>query len=280
MTSTKGNSNTAPVRCYYVDEAGDGTLFNRKGQDIVGQQGCSRYFILGVLDVPHPDDLSRALLDLRGKLLADPYFHDVPSMQPVAKKTALFFHAKDDLSEVRREVFAVLKTFKDLRFYGIVTDKMRVAQYVRTRNQKDSTYRYHPNELYDYLVRRLFRDRLHKDDAYEIHFAKRGSSDRTAALNASLQAARERLFQKWGISSQAPIRVIPTMSQTNRCLQATDYFLWALQRLYERGEERFLSYLWPAFRLVQDIDDQRSARYGVYYTQKKPLTKAALDGRQ
>jgi hypothetical protein len=276
--TTKGTP--TPARCYFVDEAGDSTLFDRKGQVIVGQEGCSRYFMLGVLDVPRPDELSQAMQDLRDRLVADPYYHNVPSMQPEAKKTAVFFHAKDDLPEVRREVFALLKGFAELRFYGIVTDKKRVVQYVQSRNQKDTAYRYHPNELYDFLVRRLFQDRLHKDDAYEIHFAKRGSADRTSAFQAALQAARDRFFQKWGITSQAPIQVLPTTPQTSPCLQATDYFLWALQRLYEKGEDRFLTYLWPAFRLVQDIDDQRVARYGVYYIQKKPLTKAVLDERQ
>ena len=46
---------------------------------------------------------------------------------------------------------------------------------------------------------------------------------------------------------------------------------------YEKREDRYLTYLWPAIHLVQDIDDTRSARYGVYYTQKKPLTLAALE---
>jgi hypothetical protein len=276
----KRNHKTIPLRCYFVDEAGDGTLFDRKGQVIVGQPGCSRYFMLGMLDVPRPAELSQALQDLRQHLLADPYFESVPSMQPAAKKTALFFHAKDDVPEVRREVFAVLKSFDDLRFYGIITDKLRVQQYVQARNQADSTYHYHPNELYDYLVRRLFRDRLHKDDAYEIHFAKRGFSDRTAALQNALKSARQNFSEKWGISSKSPIQVIPTTPLSSPCLQAADYFLWALQRLFEQGEERYLAYLWPSFRLVQDIDDRRSARYGIYYTQKKPLTKAALDGRK
>jgi len=62
-------------------------------------------------------------------------------------------------------------------------------------------------------------------------------------------------------------------------LQAVDYFLWALQRFYELGEERYVRYLWDAFRLVHDIDDTRQAGYGEYYTQKKPLTKAAIQGR-
>lgn len=60
-------------------------------------------------------------------------------------------------------------------------------------------------------------------------------------------------------------------------MQAVDYFLWALQRLYERHEERYVEYLWPKFRLVQDVDDTRVAKYGVYYTKKKPLTAAALE---
>jgi len=62
-------------------------------------------------------------------------------------------------------------------------------------------------------------------------------------------------------------------------LQVADYFLWALQRLYERGEARYITYLWPQVHLVQDVDDTRQARYGVYYTQKKPLTIAAVADR-
>ena len=63
-------------------------------------------------------------------------------------------------------------------------------------------------------------------------------------------------------------------------LQAVDYFIWALQRLYERGEDRYLTYLWQAFGLVHDIDDTTKTDYGVYYTQNRPLTVAALRGRK
>jgi hypothetical protein len=53
--------------------------------------------------------------------------------------------------------------------------------------------------------------------------------------------------------------------------QAVDYFLWALQRFYERREDRYLKFVWPAVKLVYDIDDIRQAKYGTYYTQKKPF---------
>lgn len=161
---------TLNIRKYFVDEAGDGNLFTRKGREIVGKPGCSRFFILGILDIPDLDSLSTNLAELRKGILADPYFKDVPSIQPHAKKTALAFHAKDDIPEVRREVYALLRDTPDHRFFAVVSDKLSVLEYVRQRNARDSPYRYHPNELYDYLVRRLFRDRLHKDMGYKKFF--------------------------------------------------------------------------------------------------------------
>ena len=141
-------------------------------------------------------------------------------------------------------------------------------------------YHYHPNELYDYLTRRLFKNLLHKDTGYEIIFSKRGSSDRTAALHQALETTRERFAKQWNIVSNAPIHVSAATPIEHAGLQAVDHFTWALQRLYEKGEERYLAYIWPSVHLVQDIDDNRRAGYGVYYTHKKPLSAAALKWRK
>ena len=59
-------------------------------------------------------------------------------------------------------------------------------------------------------------------------------------------------------------------------LHAVDYIVWALQRPFERNEERYVTNLWPAFLLVQDFDDRRKAGDGVFNTQKKPLNAVAL----
>lgn len=259
------------IRKYYVDEAGDATLFSPKGKAIVGTEGCSRYFILGILDIADPDALNVDLETLRARLLADPYFKKVPSMQPASQKTALAFHAKDDVPEVRREVFSLLVKY-NLRFFAVVRDKLRVMEYVQQRNKNELGYRYHPNELYDYMVRRLFKNLLHKDDGYEIYFSKRGKEDRTAALKQALEKARERFTAQWGIQSSAPITVYPRIPPRCGGLQAVDYFMWSLQRFYERREDRYIELLWPAFHLVYDLDDTRQNAYGRYYTQKKPLT--------
>ena len=272
----------APVetRYYFVDEGGDGTLFASRGKVIVGTPGCSRFFMLGLLDVADPVALENAFKELRTRLVNDPYFNGVPSMHADGRKTALAFHAKDDLTEVRKEVFTLLREMDGLRFFAVVTDKMSVLEYVRQQNERNPAYRYQPNELYDYLVRRLFKDRLHQDGGYEIMFSKRGQSDRTSALKQALDAARQRFTKEWGISSNAPMQVSAGIPLAHAGLQAVDYFTWALQRLYEMNEDRYVTYLWSSFHLVQDIDDKRKAGYGVYYTQKKPLNAAALAWRK
>ena len=247
---------------------------------LVGAEGCSHFFILGLLEVPEPTALQNSFDDLRARLMNDSYFNGVPSMQAEERKTALAFHAKDDSAEVRMEVFRLLRDTEGLRFFAVVTDKRRVLEYVRERNESDPDYRYHPNELYDYLARRLFKQRLHQSSEYHITFSKRGKSDRTAALREALQSARDRFAKQHNITSDTSLQVSQARPKDQASLQAVDYFIWALQRLYERGEERYVNYLWSAFRLVQDIDDRREAGYGVYYTQKKPLNAAALEWRQ
>ena len=277
MTNNQSQKTETSIRHYFIDEGGDGTLFSRKGKVLIETEGCSRFFILGLLEVPDPTVLQHIFDELRGLLMSDSYFEGVPSMQAEERKTAVAFHATDDLAEVRMEVFRLLRDTEGLRFFAVVTDKRRVLEYVRERNESNPDYRYHPNELYDYLVRRLFKQRLHQSSEYRITFSKRGKSDRTDALREALQSAQNRFAEQHNVTSDMFLQVSQASPKDQASLQAVDYFIWALQRLYELGEERYVNYLWPAFRLVHDIDDRREAGYGVYYTQKKPLNAAALE---
>ena len=280
MTDNQSQETQTSIRHYFIDEGGDSTLFSRKGKVLIDTEGCSRFFIVGLLDVREPATLQQDFDSLRARLMSDPYFDDVPSMQAKWRKTAVAFHAKDDLPEVRREVFRLLRDTGELRFFAVVADKWSVLEYVRQQNESDLKYRYNPNGLYDYLIRCLFKERLHQSSRYHITFSKRGKSDRTAALRQALQIARDRFAEQHDVISDASLQVSETRPKEQVGLQAVDYFTWALQRLYERGEERYVNYLWQAFRLVQDIHDRRKAGYGVYYTQKKPLNAAALEWRR
>ena len=120
MENKQTSETPSSIRHYFVDEGGDGTLFSRRGKVLVGTEGCSRFFILGLLDVPNPSALKDRFDTLRLQLMSDSYFKSVPSMQPAKRKTALAFHAKDDLPEVRRDVFRLLRDTEGLRFFAVV----------------------------------------------------------------------------------------------------------------------------------------------------------------
>jgi len=219
--------------------------------------------------------LASDLRQLRSRLIEDPYFDGVPSFQAKRQKTAVNFHAKDDLPEVRRQVYDLLLKHP-MKFHAVVRDKRDVFSWAMQRRESEAGFQFRPNDLYDSLVRRLFRDHLHKAELHQICFAKRGKSDRTRALREALKAAREHFCRKWGKEQVGQIVITTEASRDNACLQAIDYFLWALQRAFVQGEDRYTRYIWNSVGLIHDVDDRRENNYGAYYTEERPLTAAAI----
>ncbi len=265
---------------YFIDEAGDSTLFDKHGNVIIGNEGNSKFFILGLLKITDPYSLRRNLDHLRKEIMNDPYFNGVPSLDPKRKRTAIAFHAKDDPPEVRYKVFELLRQRNDISFFAVVGEKQKTLEYVLGRQAKDPTFHYHPDEMYDFLCRRLFKDRLHLADEYQVIFAQRGNKKRTQALERQLDIAQERRLQEIPKDERPKIHVRSGLSRHNAGLQAADYYLWALQRCYEQGEDRFLRNVWDHCKLIMDIDDNRNNEYGEYYNSRKPITADSLRGRK
>jgi len=256
------------IHYYFVDEAGDLTLFGRRGRLLVGTPGCSNCFMLGVAQLPDPAMVEAQMTALRQALLADAYFAGVPSMQPKAKKTALLFHAKDDPPEVRREVFRLLSGF-GAKVQVAVRRKMALVELARMR--RAAGRKLAPGDVYDDLAKRLFRNLLHKADENQIIFARRGKSDRAGALDRAITKAKVNFEQKWGKPSDKPTTIGSEYSHASAGLQVIDYYLWALQRLYERAEARFFELLRADYRLIMDLDDKRRRAYGEWYSDANPL---------
>lgn len=285
-------SNPAPQTQYlFVDEAGDPTLFNGKGAPIVGSQGCSNFFIVGKLEVDDPVALSEALTKLRLELLIDPYFAGVESFHPDRRKTAAQFHAKDDVAEVRYMVFRLLRAQGNaLRFHAVVCDKEKLLSQEMVKRQEEARYRYRPDDIYDGLMRSLFGKLARFADHHELYVAKRGNRDRNQAIQEAIAHA-ERDFEgaygfaragvdNWKITITDPVKTV--------CLQAVDYFLWAVQRFYELREhttthapireDRFLNMLFPQIGQIHDRDF--GPVRGTYWNANNPLTIEARFGEQ
>lgn len=263
---------------YFIDEAGDDTLFAKGGRVLLGQDGVSNYFMLGKLEVDDPPALRGKLESLRQRLLADPYFDGVPSFDSARGKTALGFHAKDDLPEVRFEVLQMLRSEGPaLRFYAVVKDKQQLLREVQQETAKDPAFRYRTLSLYDALVRELFSKFHRVADSIHITFAQRGKSPRTEAFRNAIQLAELDFVRKFGFPPGSTQNVLCSTPRQDAGLQAVDYFLWTLQRFFEQKEERFLKMLWPQYGEVIDLDFAigKGKRPPSFWTQNQPLTLAS-----
>lgn len=280
MSGTPDDEPTARSRhAYFVDETGDGVIFDGKGQVLVGTGKVQDHFTLGMVECWNLETLKADFEQLRSEILADPYFKGVPSLQPEAKKTALFFHAKDDVPEVRREVFRVLER-QDFSFYAVVRTMSAVVRRVKEKNERDPTYRYRPTELYDSAARRLFDKKLHTRPAFDVIFASRGRA-RTLALREHLLKAQAKSRKAAGTYHDAEIHVQAMPSHQHAGLQVADYCLWALHRVFSKGEDRFLSLIWPKVGLIVDADDTSEKPYGTYYSRKRaPLSVEGIKNRK
>jgi Protein of unknown function (DUF3800) len=257
------------TRHYFVDEAGDLNLFDKKGRVLLGTSGVSRFFMVGVAHIPDPELARVRLEELRTELLLDPYFKDVPSFQPEQNKTALMFHAKDDLPEVRREVFKVLPQI-GARVQVAIRRKDVLVREARVLFRYGKKLR--AQDVYDGLVMRLFRNLLHKAGENRIVFARRGKAARKDALEQAILKAKHNFATRWGKFYDKPTAIESGYPSEHAGLQVVDYYLWALQRMYEVWETRFFASTAQDFRLVMDIDDSRHKPYGEWYSDSNPLT--------
>src|SRR6218665_1985553 len=95
---------TSDLWNYFVDEAGDPVFYNSKGELIVGQEGCSKFLMIGFIRTLDPEPIRKALEDVREKIRKDKYLASIPSV----KKSLEFFHAKTDCPEVRHMVYEAI----------------------------------------------------------------------------------------------------------------------------------------------------------------------------
>ncbi|MEH2013844.1 DUF3800 domain-containing protein [Nostoc sp.] len=250
----------ANIRHYFVDEAGDLTFFDKKGRIIVGQPGSSKFFMVGIAQICQPEQVILELAELRTQLCNDPRFKDIPSMQPSAKKTAITFHAKDDHHDVRLEVFKLMQTF-EVKIFVAIRCKAELALATQ-KTYEALSKKINQDDIYDDLVKRLFKDRLHKASANHIVFARHGKTAREEALQQAINQAKKNFETRWQICSDSQTIIKPAYPSEFAGLQVVDYYLWALQRLYERQEEKYFFPLAQKYRMIMDLDDRRNKGYG------------------
>lgn len=250
---------------FFVDESGDPNFFGKGQVDLIATGLASKYFMVGYLEITDHNDLDKRLNGIRQEIANDEFLNVIPSVRHSIK----CFHANKDCREVQERVFKVLKN-TEFTFHAVVMEK-RIDQFNKKFQGKKST-------LYAYLVERLMENRLHLYPEIDVYFAKMGSVTNEENMWAALDRAKERFSQKWGAKQQGKVRVFMQQPSQIAGLQAVDYVLWAIHRVYHHNDFRYYNFLQEKISLVHDLN-HGTPLYGTYFNHKKPLTRERFEGK-
>ncbi|MCC5612827.1 DUF3800 domain-containing protein [Nostoc sp. CHAB 5834] len=271
----------------FLDEAGDTTFYGKGKVPIIGQDGVSSCFILGMVKFKEPlQGIRERVVALQESVANDAYFADVPSIDKKKAKGGYFFHATDDIPEVREKFFRFIHSI-DCSFEAVVARKS-VEHYAQQHHNKEE-------ELYADLLSHLLKNKVHQDHRMVLTISQRGKTTRNTTLELALQAARRRyvMSQNMKNNKRAAKKILYGFGEmmlesdlkadvvfniqtphTDPLLNVADYFCWAVQRVLEKGEVRYYNYLRDKISLVVDLYDPKAGRgkWSNYYKPGNPLT--------
>ncbi|HKI69840.1 MAG TPA: hypothetical protein VKA67_09645 [Verrucomicrobiae bacterium] len=261
--------NTTPppeVHHRFLDETGDTTFYGKGRKLIIGQDGVSLTFGLGLVRIDCPlADVRREVQALQAQVEADPLLNTIPSVQKRIASGGFFFHACKDTPDVRA---VLLRYLRELPCKAdMVVARKIPALFVKQHNGREE-------EFYADLLAHLVKSRLKRAGTLVLNVAERGSSTREKVLTDALRLATERAAKKWGDENLKARAVFNVQNpRTEPLLTLSDYLCWAVQRVFETGEVRHYNYLSERIRLVVDLYD-RDKYVGSrnYYDKKNPLT--------
>ena len=246
----------------FLDEAGDTTFYGKGERLLLGTKGVSQSFSMGMITIR--GDLTgvrQNILELQRKIENDDFFNAVPSVLKKIKEGGFYFHATDDVPEVREKFFRFIK---DLDCSAEIVVARKIPDlYSKKHNGRET-------EFYADVLSHLIKDKVLSEGKLVLNIAQRGNSTR----NTNLQTALKKAISKTSQSPNADMacRSVIFNVQTPKkepLLNVADYLCWSVQRIFERGEVRYYDYLKEKIRLVVDLYDFENLKNE--YTPQKPL---------
>ncbi len=88
-----------------------------------------------------------------------------------------------------------------------------------------------------------------------VYFAKRGSRNRQAPLEAAIRAGLAQFEEKWQAQVTTRFTVSAQTPVGEPCLQVIDYMNWAVYRAFVKREMRYYSFVEDKVSLLVDLYD-------------------------
>jgi hypothetical protein len=250
----------------FLDEAGDTTFYGKGKAPIIGNEGSSHCFILGMLKINEPlNEVRQKVIKLQQDISENPYFSGVPSIDKRKSANGYFLHAKDDLPEVRKMAFDLIKSM-DCSFEAVVGRKIP-SLYEKKHNGKES-------EFYADLLSHLLKNKLNAYPKLVLNISHRSKCTTHSNLQKGLNKASNRAHSK-SPDKANNCNIVFNVQQptTEPLLNVSDYFCWSIQRVFERGETRYYDYISDQVAMVQDLYDIEKWKGGLnYYNRQRKLS--------
>lgn len=201
----------------FADEAGCFT-FTR-------EQNVSKYFIICTVTMDSTD-VGQALSSLRHRLLWK------------GADLGDYFHATADKQAVRDKVFEEFLKFK-FTVQATICEKSKAQPQVRLSKARFYQYPWY------YHLRHGISKEIGKPKRLLVTAASIGSKkEKLTFSNAIGDVVAQTIKCRWAVDFRP--------SQTDPCLQVADYCAWAIQRKWERDDDR--SYVYIKDRITYEYD--------------------------
>lgn len=250
----------------FLDEAGDTTFYGKGKIPIIGCPGVSACFIIGMAKFKEElQPLRLHIKEMQKEIETDPYFKDVSSVQKKIKNGGFFFHATDDVPEIRAIFFKYIKTL-NFSLEAVVGRKI-IGIFQNKHNNRE-------NEFYADMLSHLLKNKFQSGGKLVLNIAERSSSTSINNLNFALEKAKKRYLNNNPDKELKTNVFFDVQTQTNEpLLNVADYVCWTIQRVFEKGETRYYNYLEEKISLIIDLYDQEKyLRNGNYYSHRNKLT--------
>lgn len=259
----------------FIDESGDMTFQHEKvargGNTITVGLGASASFMVGMTYVK--EDLNEArkkINDFCKDIQDDSKFNNIESVKRLIKKEGKYYpHAKNDPKQLRESFFNFICSNIDFTTQVVVARKSAYLLDLLPKNNLEA-------EFYANLTSHLIKDKG-KYPKLVLNIAGRGNTTSNANLKRSIDIAQERTRNSTNNlpdidASNIKFNVQPYSNEP--LLAITDYALWAVQRVFEKGDLYFYNLLLDNNKipLVLDLYDTKHYKNSENYrTKRNPL---------
>lgn len=229
----------------FLDEAGDTTFYGKGKIPILGTNGVSKYFLLGMLTINEPlISVRKKIIDLQESITSDHYFKDIPSIHK-NNGGYYFLHAKNDIPEVRKMAYELIKSI-DCHFNAVIGRK-DYSIYEKKHNGNQS-------EFYADLLSHLIHHSINGYEKLVLNIAHRSQCTTHTNLEIGLKKAIAIAQHKYPDACNCCQMVFNIQQPTTEpIINLADYFLWAIQRKMERDESKYLFFLGSQINSVTEI---------------------------